>query len=459
MPRCRDTPVPSAWVAGFLLVCLPLFAGCGPELPARARHNVLLLSVDTLRADHLGAYGYTPPTSPNIDAFAAEGILFERTNAQAPSTLLSHTAILTSQIPQHHGASHIRNLPLAGSALTLAEVLAEAGYETASFNSGGQLDSIFGLDQGFSTYEEGPDAFAFSLGRTREWLAAREQRGEKRPFFLFLHTYEVHHPYTPSVADLELFAPDYAGSLPPEISVARLGSINGSRRRLDAEDLGFIIATYDAEIRAVDRGFGELLALLRQRNLLEDTVVVLTSDHGEEFGEHGWVGWHSHTLYEELLLVPLIFRLPGERFAGTRAAQRVRSIDIAPTLLDLLGIPPPASFDGRSLLPLFSPGGRLEDAPAIAFRDGPKGEVWQSFTLRRLKLNEDRLFDLEADPWERRDLAGVDPESRRRLEAELRRLVERRQRLEAAAAVELGEEERERLRALGYVVGDTSGEE
>lgn len=453
-----DTSRPPAERTVLLLVCLALFYGCGSEPPARNRPNVLLLSVDTLRADHLGAYGYTPPTSPNIDAFAAGGILFERVSAQAPSTLLSHTALFTSQIPQHHGASHIRNLPLSAAALTLTEVLAAEGYQAASFNSGGQLDNIFGLDQGFETYEEGPDAFAFSLGRTREWLAERERRGEKRPFFLFLHTYEVHHPYTPNAEDLALFAKNYSGSLPPEISVARLGSINGSRRRLDAEDLGFIIATYDAEIRAVDRGFGELLALLRQRNLLEDTVLVLTSDHGEEFGEHGWVGWHSHTLYEELLLVPLIFRLPGERFAGTRATQRVRSIDIAPTLLDLLGIPSPASFDGRSLVPLFSPGGRLEELPAIAFRDGPQGEVWQSFTLRRLKLNEGRLFDLDADPWERRDLATVDPDSRRRLEAELRRVVDRRQSLKATA-VELGEEERERLRALGYVVGDTSEKE
>lgn len=442
---------------GISLILAPLLlcAGCGREQPLRGRWNVLLFSIDTLRADHLGAYGYSRPTSPALDALAGEGVLFERASAQAPSTLLSHGALLTSQIPQHHGASHIRSLPLAESAETLAEVLAGEGYETASWNGGGQLDRAYGLAQGFATYEQGPDPFDWARGRSEAWLAARQDRGERRPFFLFLHTYEVHHPYTPSPQDLALVADPYAGRLPPEIPVALLEEINQGRQSLSAEDLGHIVGAYDAEIRSVDRGFGRLVAFLRERDLLDDTLIVVTSDHGEEFGEHGQVGWHSLTLYEEVLWVPLIFRLPGGRFAGQRPPQRVRSIDVAPTLLDLLGVAPPAAFEGRSLLPLFAPGAPpLEDLPAIAFRDTARGEIFESLAMRRHKLNEGRLFDLEEDPWEKRDRAAADPATRDGLAAELRRQVAARPGNAPASPVVLGEEERQRLRSLGYAAGE-----
>lgn len=436
------------------LACLLLLAGCRGEETARGRFNVLLFSIDTLRADHLGAYGYPRPTSPELDALAAEGVLFERASAQASSTLLSHAAMLTSQIPQHHGASHIRSLPLPESAETLAEILAGEGYDTASYNGGGQLARAYGLGQGFAVYEEGPDPFDWARRKSQSWIEARLARGEERPFFLFLHTYEAHHPYEPSPEDAALVADPYAGPLPPQIPVALLEQINQGRQPLSAEDLSHVIGAYDAEIRSVDRGFGRLLAFLREKNLLDSTVVVVTSDHGEEFGEHGQVGWHSLTLYEEVLWVPLIFRLPGARWAGQRPAQRVRSIDIAPTLLDLLAVAPPAAFEGRSLLPLFEPGAPpLEEAPAVAFRDTAAGEVFESLAIRRHKLNEGRLFDLEEDPWEKRDRAAADPATLESLRGELRRLVATRPGLPPAAPVALSEEELERLRSLGYVAG------
>lgn len=426
-----------------------LLAGCGAETAPRGRWNVILFSIDTLRADHLGAYGYPRPTSPRLDELAAEGLLFERVSSQAPSTLLSHAAMLTGQIPQHHGASHIRLRPLPESAVTLAEILAGAGYETASWNGGGQLDRAFGLAQGFGHYEEGPDPFSWAREKAEAWLAEREERRETRPFFLFLHTYEAHHPYTPDEEDLALFADGYAGRLPHQITIPMLEAINQGRAPLAPEDLAFIIAAYDAEIHAVDRGFGQLLDFLRQRDLLEKTLIVVTSDHGEEFSEHGQVGWHSHTLYEELLRVPLILRLPEARWAGRRPARRVRSIDIAPTVLDLLGLPAASSFDGRSLLPL-AEGGEPEEAPAIAFRDTAAGEIFEALAFRRFKLAEGRLFDLEDDPWERRDLAAADPATLAALRAELKRQVARRSGPAPAAPAHLGDEELERLRALGY---------
>lgn len=439
-----------------LLACLPAL-GCAPEKPLRGPWNLLLLSIDTLRADHLGAYGYGPPTSPFIDALAAEGIVFERASAQAPSTLLSHAAMLTSQIPQHHRASHVRYLPLAEDAVTLAEVLAARGYETVSWNGGGQLDRAFGLAQGFAIYEKGPDPFEWAVERSQAWLEARRTRGEQRPFFLFLHTYEAHHPYTPRAQDLELFEKGYQGYLPPMVSVQLLDDINQKRSSMSAEDLEHIIATYDAEIRSVDRGFGRVLETLKQLDLLDETLIVVTSDHGEEFGEHGQVGWHSHTLYEELLRVPLIFRLPGERFAGQRPSGRVRSIDIAPTLLDLAGVAAPPSFEGRSLAPYFEKGATPpEEEPAIAFRDNAQGDAFESLTIRRHKLNEGRLYDLEADPWEKRDQAAADSQTFESLRQQLARLVAAKPGVAPAAPVKLGEEELERLRSLGYA-GEPAG--
>ncbi len=443
-------------VLGYFGLLLLILTGCAAEKPLRGRYNVLLFSIDTLRADNLGAYGYQWPTSPEIDALAAQGIVFEHPSSQAPSTLLSHAAMLTSQIPQHHGGSHIRFLPLADSVLTLAEVLKDAGYETVSFNGGGQVGSAFGFAQGFDIYEQGPDPSHWGVDHTLAWLEERRKRKEERPFFLFLHTYEVHHPYTPNSQDLDLFANGYAGPLPRTISVELLNEINRSQRQIDTDDLNFIIAAYDAEIRSVSRNFGRIIEELRREDLLEDTVIVVTSDHGEEFGEHGMVGWHSLTLYEEMLHVPLIVRLPGSRHAGERPSQRVRSIDIAPMLLDLLGLPQPSSFEGRSLVPLLGAASPLPDLPAIAMRDTPQGNIFESLTIRQVKLNEGRLFDLEHDPWELEDRAALDPSTFGLLDAELRQIVDHKPAAQSEKPIELGPEETERLKSLGYLAGPSA---
>lgn len=433
-------------------------SGCAVEQKTKGRPNVVLVSIDTLRADHLGAYGYRPPTSPHLDGLARQGIVFENVSAQAPSTLLSHASIFTSQIPQHHAASHIRFRPLAESAVTLTERLAEAGYDTASFNSGGQLVRAFGLAQGFAIYDQGPDSFSGPLERSLAWLEERRNRADQDPFFLFLHTYEVHHPYTPRPADLQVFAGHYRGTLPDQISVELLDRLNHAGQPPSAEDLAHIVAAYDAEILSVDRGIGRLVEYFERRDLLDVTLWVVTSDHGEEFGEHGLVGWHSHTLYEELLRVPLILRLPEALWAGRRVASRVASIDIAPTLLDLLGLPPAPTFEGRSLAPLFAPDGRLPPAPAIAFRDGPQGQIYEALTWRRFKLNEGRLFDLAADPGEKADLAGLRPDLLEPLRGELRRRVDRStDSSPSSGPALLDEDDRKRLLSLGYTAGPSNG--
>lgn len=434
-------------------MALALLSACGAPPTTKVGTGptaVILVSIDTLRADHLGAYGYGKPTSPHIDRLAEQGITFTRTSAPAPSTLLSHASIFTSRIPQQHAASHVRNLPLSEEALTLTEVLRDAGYATASYNSGGQLMRAFGLAQGFDVYESGPDRFAWAVDQALGWLDARPPAEAARPFFLFLHTYEPHHPYTPSLADLELFAGNYRGSLPHLIPVELLVEVNHGKRRLNDADLAYVIAAYDAEIHATDRSFGLLLDGLAQRGLLDSSLIVLTSDHGEEFGEHGMVGWHSHTLNEELLRVPFVLRLPGRAHAGSRIESLARSIDIAPTVLEALGLPAPREFAGRSLLPAVR-GEELPELPSVAAWDTPQSHYFEALTTRRLKLNDGKVFDLQGDPGEKVDLAFERLELRTELERALRAAVEERPALAGAAPAVLTEEELRRLESLGYV--------
>ena len=287
---------------------------------------MVLVSIDTLRPDHLGCYGYTRPTSPNLDAFRKDAVLFDQAFAHAPSTLASHAAILASLLPPHHGASISNDLALPREVLTLAEVLKEAGYTTASYNGGIQLDPAWGLDQGFDVYAsvkprgapaeslvDKTDRFAHQVDRAAAWIRGRRSPG----FFLFLHTYEVHHPYSPEPDDLALFRGSYDGPLPDLVTVELLKEVNGGKRPVDDRDRQHIVDTYDAEIRSMDRAFGTLVALLKERKLYDAALVIVTSDHGEEFGEHGQMGWHSHTLYDELLRVPLLVKLPKSRRAGS----------------------------------------------------------------------------------------------------------------------------------------------
>ena len=410
----------------------------------RPAQGAILISVDTLRPDHLGCYGYPLPTSASIDALRHEAVLFRTAIAHGPSTLVSHAAMLTSLDPPRHGASANWHHGLSSSHLTLAEALGAHGVATASFNGGGRLDPAYGLSQGFDVYESRggrDDTLASAADTGLAWLA--RHRGDR--FFLFLHTYEVHAPYAPTASDLAALGPPYTGSLPPVIGLDLLPEINAGRRRLRPGDLDYIRRAYDAEIRSMDRGLGRLVAGLRALGLYDRTLVVLTADHGEEFGEHGSVGTHSHTLFEELLRVPLLVKLPDSRHAGAAVQAMVRSKDAASTIVSVLGFPIPPVFEGIDLVALLE--GRVPP-PAIALSQMDGGGT--SLRTHRWKWIRGRLYDLENDPGETRDLARMLPER----EAELRRLRDRlvgRDGAPAGERVEIDEGLRERLRALGYV--------
>lgn len=419
--------------------------GQGPEIASDAP-NLILISIDTLRADHLGCYGYERPTTPTLDSLCEDAVVFSEAIAHAPSTLHSHASIFTSLIPHHHGAGWGDKTKLAPEAVTLAEVLQSAGVATAAFTGGGQMDRIFGLDQGFDSYEQpGASRFYGIVERASQWLDERDER----PFFLFLHSYETHHPYEPQERFLALLETDYDGDLPDHISVDFLKKLNRKEVSLAPGDLEHIINAYDAEIRSMDEGLKHLLAYLRDNGLYDNTMIVFTSDHGEEFGEHGRVGWHSHSLYDELLEIPLIVKFPDQANAGTRVAAQVGSIDIAPTVLATLGLAAPDTFEGTDLNAAAS-GAEFASRTVISRIDRPLGKDIDSIRLPEWKLYRGQLFDLEADPEEIWDTALNKPKLVAELLAEKEAFVKSRSPYLGEQVVPEGKT-LEELKALGYL--------
>jgi arylsulfatase A-like enzyme len=419
---------------------------CSQEAAAPPDLNVILISIDTLRADHLGCYGYPRPTTPAIDELCRDSVVFAQAIAQAPSTLHSHASMLSSLLPQHHQASWANKTRLPEEVLTLPEVLAQVGFRTVAFTGGGQVDAVFGLDQGFEIYRRvRAKRFAGTVREAVRWLKVNQNS----PFFMFLHTYEVHHPYTPEPGHLALFNTDYEGPLPKEISIDLLRQINGGRLGIRQEDLQYIIDAYDAEVRSMDESLERLLDYLREQDLYDRTMIVLTSDHGEEFGEHGVVGWHSHGLYDELLRVPLVAKYPLSRHAGRVVETQVRSLDIPPTILAALGLEIPDVFLGVDVTASLA-GEPEMSLPAISRMDVPGSRDVTALRIGRWKLNQRSLYDLSVDPGERRDLAANRHETVAELEAIVSEQVDLRPRLETTKVV-VPEESAARLKALGYI--------
>jgi arylsulfatase A-like enzyme len=439
-----------------------LACGSGGSGAPAQRPNAILISIDTLRADHVGAYGYALPTTPHLDALAADSLRVATCVAQAPITLASHASILTSLLPWHHGASITRETRIADGVVTLAEVLAGHGYQTASWNGGIQLDAAYGLDRGFEVYRSarpadanadalvGPeDRLRHGVDSAIRWV--EERAGQGAPFFVFLHSYEIHHPYTPDPERVEELGVTYAGSLPAHIPVDLLMEINSGERPVSPEDIAHIAHAYDAELRSADAAIGRLVAWLKETGRYDDTLIVVTSDHGEEFGEHGRVGWHAHTLYDELLRVPLVIKLPGSRLAGTVDARQARGIDVAPTLLAALSIEAPEQFAGRDLAAGAAAGGEApaavsqHDVPGTAPMWGIRTPGWK---LKRMVSAS--LHDLAADPQELENVIEAHPAQADALRRAGEALLGEREHLPGAPAP-VSERTREQLRALGYV--------
>jgi arylsulfatase A-like enzyme len=440
---------------GACSTCQPTESGATSQAPGTQGSNVILVSIDTLRPDHLGCYGYPKPTSPNIDRLARESVLFRTAIAHAPSTTPSHASIFTSLIPARHLALRAFGAAISPGAVTMAEHLQRAGYRTVSYNGGGQVSAAYGFDRGFETYESRPGAsFREIVAEATRWLDAHE--GER--FFMFLHTYEVHAPYAPDARHLALFDADYAGELPSETSPRLLIEINDGKRQVTPRDIEHIVATYDAEIRSMDEGMGGLVDRLRRGGLDRRTLLVFTSDHGEEFGEHGQIGKHSHTLYDEVLRVPLVLRFPDRAHAGRSVREPVRGVDIMPTVLEVLGLKAPNGLDGASVLDLLGTRQRAP-GPAVAQIDLRSDPPPRAIRTERDKFIDpgapgaQEYYDLAQDPGERRNLA-LDAERHARVAA-LRRQIEdawptRSGSVRAITPARVNPDTERQLRALGY---------
>jgi len=452
-----------------------LVFSCGrPENPGAAasrRPPIVLVLVDALRPDHLGCYGYRRPTSPVLDSLAASAALFANAVAVSSWTKPSIPSLFTSLYPSQHsvfeGSAH-GDTPesdvLPDEAVTLAETLKERGYATAAFVNNLHLRPRFGLAQGFDRYEELSEPAPVMVQHLLAWLHG-VSGPEARPFFAYIHVLDAHWPYTVSAAAAQAVGGDRQQIAPNAVDRSLRDAVNQGLVKLSPEALEGLIARYDAAIRSVDDALGELLAGLTAGSALDEMVVLVTADHGEEFLEHGLLG-HGDALYEESLHVPLILRLPHREAAGRRIAARVTSLDVMPTLLELAG--PSAgsapSLEGKSLMRYLRRDAPPTDSATIAevrhkstSRQAISKDGWKLIrTVHRrpdappeIKLE---LYALADDAGERSDRAPVEPGTVRALLAGLEaweRDVATRS-LRRGDRVRVDDETAAKLRALGY---------
>ena len=483
-PPPRPPQVPGRVVALAAVLVLVAAASAGPRL-LRARAavpvpaeppSVIVVLVDTLRADFLGTYGFDGPVSPQIDSFAKESVQFERAFAQAPWTKPSIASLFTSLAPETHRvlshdgkyadgdrASHTEALP--EEAATLAESFRQAGYATAAFVANPWLLREHGFAQGFDLFDQRqgaglPPRASVMLDAARKWIDARPQG---QPFFAYVHLMDVHGPYDAPEADYDAVRESPGLGPSRELDDATLAQIRPYLRRTrwidgpDVRDVRTWRARYAAGVHALDRQLGAFLASLGKSGVLDRTLVVVTSDHGEELADNG--GWdHGFRLYEHQIHVPLLVRMPGGAGGGRRVQEIVSLVDVMPSVLGQAGIAPPPAAQGRDLTPLLR-GADAGPGVGASFAGGVKWNPrMQSLRAPGWKLIEDgsasavQVFDLTADPTEQKNVASSRPDERARLQ---KTLDGHRAALAAkpALAQEQGavsDEMKKRLEALGY---------
>lgn len=405
------------------------------------RPNVIIYLIDTLRADHLGCYGYERPEgsiSPRIDEFASRATLFESSVANTSWTRPAVATIFTGMWPAAHQVNRKKD-QLASQTTTLAEVLREAGYETIAFVANPNVYRRFGLDQGFDDYRHMPGKKPPSDRINAEVAAWFDRREGDRPFFLYVHTVDPHDPYEPPASYRERFAPGTEELL----ALPKKARWNDANR----EDL---INLYDGEIAFNDQSFGLFLDDLEARGLWRDSIVILVSDHGEEFQEYGsWT--HGHTLSSESIRVPLIIKWPGQT-RGERRTDLAQQIDIPSTILSALGLAWPEAFEGRDLA------GSAAEVPPTSFAYLNYYGPLQLTALRddwklvvRVKRQKSWLLKVDKDSDASKDRAADYPVMNEALEALLKGALRPKPYWLQAEEAEIDEQLKNQLRALGYL--------
>ena len=411
-----------------VFVCCFLFS-CRSIFSSKQIRNVLLISIDTCRADYLSCYGYKKKTTPNIDALAAKGILFENTVSPVPITLPAHSTMLTGTIPPYHGVHDNSDYQLSESNITLAEILKDAGFTTGAAISASVLNSRFGLSQGFETYSDhiedmrqeggfdertGGETNRFAI----DWL----EKNKNKKFFFFLHYYDPHASYLPPEPFASEFAPNrYAG-----------------------------------EIAYTDYCIGEVLNKLKELDLYDSTLIIITADHGEMLGEHG-ESTHCYFIYQSAIKVPLIFKLPG-RNSPARIGPIAGLVDIVPTVCGLLNIETPKHIQGKDLTGSFKAddssqdrGMYCESMQATKYNaNSLLGIVIDRF--KYIQTTRPELYDLIKDPAEADNLIEEQPRHAKIMKDKLAQILEQSIRMDTSdSKADMGSDMRRSLESLGYV--------
>lgn len=422
------------------------------------RFNVVLVMADTLRADHLSSYGYRRPTSPHIDSFAREHLLFLNNRSQAACTFPSVNSLLTSRDPFEFVNADDNSMGISDAVPYLPRILQDHGYRTFAISTSPIVrknPSGFNRTGGF---ESGFDVFHDNLlwGDAEEVneLLRTTLRKEDQPFFAYLHYIDIHDPYRPPKSTRDKFAKSYRGLA----SVGR-GNPNQIAKVLlktrpafafSDRDIDHLVDLYDEEILYFDEQFEELLQILKNKGVYRDTIVILTSDHGEEFNEHDQMV-HCLNLYETLIHTPLIMRLPGSKHSGVRP-QLSQNLDVVPTLLDYLGIDSsPYGLHGKSLRPAIEAEQDVHEAVHSA--QGPhRGIVDRRYKLiHELRDQTSRLFDMRADREEKNDIAKDEPGLAAEYLARLNAWGQKTQGTSREEIIEAERQAEDQLRALGYL--------
>jgi len=426
--------------------------------------NILLITLDALRYDHLGCYGYKRDTSPNIDRIAEVGALFLNAIAQSSHTAPCMYSILTSAYPSECGVASFGD-QIPDNTPTLSNLLKVSGYKTGFFSSHVGIATIRGFDESFDTF--------YSIWTFREDLNNKSikvtdinpriikwiEKNKKEKFFLWVHYLEPHYPMNPPLAYSKLFLDYNYNTIEPKVKISDndVFGLGGIPRRLanlnnDITDLNYYINLYDTTIRYADDQIGELVQYLKKMGLDNKTVIIISSDHGESLGEHDLYFTHGFQLYEGLVRVPLIIKGAAPFLKKKKIAAQVQQVDIAPTILEILKIKKPLSMIGTGLMPLIKGNDDYSREYAFSFLGGDKIAVrtneWK--LIYTFNNKEYELYNLKDDPGELSNVVSAEKEKFVFLKNKMDTFVKDKKPCPEKHRVILGEDEKEKLKSLGY---------
>jgi arylsulfatase A-like enzyme len=451
--RAQRSYLAAALVAALALAALAVtfWRGAGQAAPGdagKAPPNVVILVLDTVRNDIVGAEWQGVPLTPSVDAIAAEGTRFTNAFSAAPWTVPSHATLFTGLHPHRHNADH-EHFVLAESFTTLAERLKARGYATAGFTCNPWLTHTLGFSQGFEQYVEvyadskpNEDDSPKASTQAVDWLQRRA--GDKRPFLLFINYLDAHLPYTPAPEALRRLTPDPAAIPRTAFSITEAERFIGGLDQFSTVDLQEVRRVYSAEVLAQDAQVARVLDCLRASGELDKTLLIITADHGEQLGEHALMG-HEFSLYEQVLHVPLIVRYPGAFPAGLKTSVLASLTDVLPTVMDVVGLNTASEeLPGRSLRHVLA--APAADRPLLAEYARPATLIAQYWRSRQPRINMsaydtglkslrsgefkyivagsgwERLYNITADPGEQHDLSAEIPDRLAQMRARLAEL-------------------------------------